>query len=78
MTAPRTAFSHESRVAQRLKRTLFHPVIVYSALFAALLLTYFFAASQVRAYDGAVRRDTFMLQGPIPAPVLRFTPPASA
>jgi pimeloyl-ACP methyl ester carboxylesterase len=47
-------------------------------LLAALLITFFVASSQVRAYAGDVRRDAFTLQGAIPAPVLRYTPPASA
>lgn len=77
MTLPRTALAPGSRVAQRLKRAFLHPVVFHSALLAALLLTFFVAFAQVRAYDGAVRRDAFTIQGPIPAPTLRYTPPAS-
>ena len=66
------------RVRQRLTTALRSPVIFNSMLLAALLLTFFVASSQVRAYAGDVRRDAFTLQGAIPAPVLRYTPPASA
>jgi len=53
-------------------------VIVNAALLGALLITFLVAAGQVRAYAGDVRRDAFTLHGAIPAPTLRYTPPASA
>ncbi|HEX8997353.1 MAG TPA: alpha/beta fold hydrolase [Ktedonobacterales bacterium] len=54
------------------------PAVFHSALLAALIMTFLVASAQVRAYTGNVRRDAFTLQGPIPAPVVRYMPPASA
>lgn len=78
MSATRTTVSQGIRVRQRLTTAFRSPVIFNSMLLAALLLTFFVASSQVRAYAGDVRRDAFTLQGAIPAPVLRYTPPARA
>lgn len=78
MSAPRATVLLEHPALQRVKTALRSPVIFNSILLAALLITFLVASTQVRAYAGDVRRDAFTLQGAIPAPVLRYTPPASA
>lgn len=78
MSAPRAAVQQGSRVIQRLTSIVRRPVVFQSALLAALLLTFLLSVSQVRAYTGAIQRDSFTLQGAIPAPVLRYTPPANS
>lgn len=51
-------------------------VIVHSVLLAILLAVFLLASTQVRAYADGVTRDSFTLEGTIPTPVLKFTPPA--
>src|SRR5487761_2145364 len=77
MSAPRLPVMQRTRVTQRLTSVLRRPIVFNSALLVALLLTFFVASTQVRAYAGAIQRDSFTLQGAIPTPVLRYTPPAS-
>lgn len=67
-----------SKVADWLRRNWRGPAIAQGALFVALLLAFLVATAQTSVYGGGVRRDSFMLHAPIPTPVLRFTPPASA
>lgn len=67
-----------SQLISWLRRARRRPAIAQSALFLALLLAFLVASVQTAAYAGGVRRDSFMLHGSIPTPVLRFTPPASA
>lgn len=78
MSAPRASAHQGSQLIQRLTGIARRPVVLQSALLAALLLTFLLSVSQVRAYTGAIQRDSFTLQGEIPAPVLRYTPPADS
>jgi pimeloyl-ACP methyl ester carboxylesterase len=77
MSSPRAFVLPTSRVVYQLRRFARRPAMLQSALLAALLAVFFVASFQVRAYAGDVQRDAFMLQTPIPTPVLRFTPPAA-
>jgi pimeloyl-ACP methyl ester carboxylesterase len=75
MPAPRTIVIQGRRIVQRFARVLLRPVVFHSALLALLIAIFLLAAFQVRAYAGDIQRDSFTIQGPIPTPVLRYTPP---
>ncbi len=49
-------------------------VIIHSGLLVILLGIFGLATLQVHAYEAGVRRDSFVLSGPLPTPVLRFSP----
>jgi pimeloyl-ACP methyl ester carboxylesterase len=47
---------------------------LHAVLLVALLAVFAFSSFQVVAYERGVTRESFLLQGAIPVPVLRFTP----
>ena len=57
-------------------RAIPRPALVHSALLMALIAIFLVASAQVRAYAGNIQRDAFTITGAIPAPTLRYTPPA--
>jgi pimeloyl-ACP methyl ester carboxylesterase len=75
MPAPRVIVLQGRRAVQRFARVLLKPVVFHSALLALLVAVFLLATFQVRAYTGDIQRDSFTISGPIPTPVLRYTPP---
>ena len=49
-------------------------LIIQAGLLLVLLAVFGLASFQVRAYEDGIARESFMLHGAIPVPVLRFTP----
>ncbi len=77
MATPRVIVQQGRRAVQRFSRVLRRPAVFHSALLALLIAVFLLASSQVRAYTGDIRRDSFTIQGTVPTPTLRYTPPAS-
>ncbi|HEX9036184.1 MAG TPA: alpha/beta fold hydrolase [Ktedonobacterales bacterium] len=76
MTANRETVNEGRPAVQRFFRFGRKPVVAQSALLALLLGVFLLASAQVRAYAGNIQRDAFTISGAIPAPALRYTPPA--
>ena len=78
MFGPRVVVRQGSQAARRVIDKVRSPLTLYSALLVALLMTFALASFQAHAYAGDITRDAFTLQGAIPTPVLRYTPPAQS
>ena len=69
---------HIAQTAIRTARATLRPrwLLIQALLLIVLLAVFGLASFQVRAYERGVARESFMVRGAIPVPVLRFTPEA--
>ncbi len=75
MSAPRTIVVQARRAVQRYLKVFRRPAVFYGTLLGLLIAVFLLASAQVRAYTGNIQRDSFTIQGAIPTPTLRYTPP---